>query len=130
MSDSGYDRLIHIIDEITKSYDNLRKFESEGCTKGELEKLLIHIRDVSGEIPSMVTVFYKENPASIPMLEKFIQILKPPFLQTFYYQLLLFATTPNPDAAWLKTQVAMTIAIMNGDGWVDGLKAIRTFLKK
>lgn len=129
MSDSSHDRLIHILNEFAKSYDKLRIYESESCSKDELEKLLVHIRDVAGEIPSMLTIMFKENPSAIPMLQPFIQMLKPPFLQTLHLQLILFSTTLNPDLTWVQTQVKMTIGYMNGDGWVDGIKAMRTFLR-
>lgn len=130
MSDKATDRLFHILDEITISYDKLRKYESEGCSKNDLEKILIHVRDVVGEIPSMMTVWYKENPSQMPIIQQFIPIIRPSFTQTLHMQLLLFASTPNPDSAWIKTQIEMAIGYINGDGWIDIIKAFRTFLRQ
>jgi len=129
MSDSPYDRLLHYIDEITKSYDKIRQFESEGCSKEELEKELRHMRDISGEFPSIVTLFFKENPNYVSILGKFIDIFKPPFIQTLNNHLLLFSLPQNADSAWIKLQISMAINYLNGSGWVDGIKGIRTFLK-
>ena len=99
MSDSAYDRLLHYIDEITKSYDKIRQFESEGCSKEDLEKELRHMRDISGEFPILNT------------------------------HLILFSLTQKADSAWIKVQISMAINYLNGSGWVDGIKGIRTFLK-
>jgi len=44
-------------------------------------------------------------------------------------QLVLFAMNSNPDTNWIKTQVAMALANLNGDGYIDSLKASREFFK-
>ncbi len=129
MDDTAVDRLLFIIDEIAKSYDKLRKFETEDFTKEDLEKELRHIRDVAGDIPSSFTKWLKEYPTNLPMIKDFIQVFKPPFQQAIHMQLLLFTTSQNVDSNWLKVQLAMAMGYLNGDGWIDGIKAIRTFLR-
>ena len=129
MTDTSSEQLSYYIDEITKSYDQLRDFETKKCTKEELESIVRHIRDVVGNFPSILTTMFKENPATLPFLKDFVSLFKPPFLPTLNMQLMVSASASNIDEKWIKTQLAMTLGYLNGDGYIDGLKAIRGWLK-
>ncbi|QLH08928.1 hypothetical protein [Candidatus Nitrosotenuis sp. DW1] len=115
------------MDEIVSSYDKLRGFESSGCTKEELLKELINIRDVSGEMPSLLVTILKENPQYAQVLAQFVGLFKPPFLPTIKSLIPLY-NTQTIATEW-KTQASFIMAIMNNDGYIDGIKAISTLLK-
>lgn len=129
MQDSSRDRLLDFLDQLTTSYDKIRRFESEDCTKEQLEEEIRHIRDIAGNFPSIFTIMFKESSSNLPLIKDLLISLKPPFIQLINMQLVLFAMESNPDTNWIKTQVAMALANLNGDSYIDSLKASREFFK-
>ena len=122
-------QLSDFINEITKSYDKIRSFESEKCTQEELEKELRHIRDIAGNFPTMASVMVKESPTNLPIILDFINSLKPQFTNNINTQLMLLSMPQGSDEKWIKTHVAMALASINNNNYIDSLKGCREFLR-
>lgn len=122
-------RLSDFINEITKTYDKIRSFESEKCTQEQLEKELRHIRDVAGDYPTMVSVMVKESPANLPILRDFISSLKPQFTNAINMQLMVLSMQNGSDEKWIKPHVAMALASINNNNYIDSLKGCKEFLR-
>ena len=129
MQDSSRERLLNFLDSLTNSHDKIRRFESEGCTKEQLEEELRHIRDVAGNFPSIFTVMLKESPSNLSLIKDLMAVLRPPFVQLLNMQLVLFTMNPNPDKNWIKMQIVMALGNLNSDGYIDGLKAFKEFFR-
>ena len=123
------DRLSDFINEITKSYDKIRSFESEQCTQEQLEEELRHIRDIAGDYHTIVSVMVKESPTSLPIVRDFINSMKPQFTNTINMQLVVLSMQHNSDEKWIKTHVAMALGSINNNNYVDSLKGCKEFLR-
>jgi len=129
MTDHTIERIAEIIMTITTSYDQLKEFEKNGCTKEKLENELISIRDTAGEIPSLLAQIFKEHPEQMQSLLNLVPMFKMPFTGTISLMIPLIKQQQNITDDWIKTQSSMAIALMNENSTMDALKAILTFLR-
>ena len=130
MSDHTIERIKEIIETLVKSYDKLKKFEKNSCPKEQLENELITVRDTAGEIPSLLTQIFKENPEQMQSLLSLGSMFKMPFIGMISLMIPLIKQQQNQNDDWIKTQSSMAIAMMNENGTMDALKAILTFFRK
>jgi len=130
MSDHTIERIKEIIETIVKSYEKLKEFEKNSCSKEQLENELITVRDTAGEIPSLLTQIFKENPEQMQSLLSLGSMFKMPFIGTISLMIPLIKQHQNPNDDWVKTQSSMSIAMMNENGTMDALKAFLTFFRK
>lgn len=123
------DRILSLLDSIISSYDKLRDIESKGCSKNELEQELINIRDTAGEVPSLLSQIFKENPNQLQLITQYAPLFKMSFVSTIAIMIPSIKMHENPSIEWLKTQASLAIALMNENGTIDLLKAVQTFLR-
>ena len=121
------DRILSLLDSIISSYDKLRDFESKGCSKDDLEKELIIIRDTAGEVPSLLSQIFKEDPNQLQLMNTYATLFKMPFVSTLAILIPSIKMQSNPSGDWLKTQSSLAIALMNET--VNLMKAVQTFFR-
>jgi len=122
-------RLNDFINEITKSYDKIRSFESEKCTQKQLEKELQYIRDVAGNYPTILSVFVKESSTNLPIIQYLDSSLKPQFTDNINKQLMLLSMSQGSDEKLIKAHVAMALASINNNSYIDSLKGYRELFR-
>ena len=124
------ERMLNVTNEIIESYNQLRKYETDGCTFDELRKSLIHARDTAEELPPLTALMLKENPSQIDTVKEFVKIFKVPFLSTLKVHILSVSNIPKDIGSdWIKTQATMAVTYMNLDGFIDGLRVLGSFLR-
>lgn len=129
MVNHSIERIMVLIESIVSSYDKLRKFESDGCSKEDLEKELIMIRDTTDEIPSLLTQIIKENPSYAQLMTTYAPLFQMPFISTLTMMIPTIKMQENATKEWLKTQASLSIAFMNQNGTIGLLKAVQTFFR-
>lgn len=130
MSEHTIERIKEIIETIVSSYDKLKEFEKNSCPKEKLENELITIRDISGEVPSLLVQIFKENPEQMQSLLTLGSMFKMPFVGMISLMIPLIKQQQNPSNDWIKTQSSLAIAMMNENNTMDALKAILVFFRK
>ena len=123
------DRLNDFINEIIKSYNKIRSFESEKCTQEQLEQELRHIRDIAGNYPTILSIFVKESSTNLSIMRDLQSSLKPEFTDSINKQLLVLSLQQNLDEKLIKAHVALALASINYDSYIDNLKGYRELFR-
>jgi uncharacterized pyridoxamine 5'-phosphate oxidase family protein len=123
------ERMRIVTNEIIECYNQLRKYETDGCTLDELRKALIDTRNSAEELPSLLALMLKENPSQTEAVKELAKIFKVPFLSTLRVHILSMANMPTDiDSNWIKTQANMAVTYINFDGYIDSLRIMSSFL--
>lgn len=129
MANHSIERVMVLIENIVSSYDKLRGFESNGCSKDDLERELISIRDTIGEVPSLLTQIFKENPNQLQLITTYASLFQMPFVSTLAMMIPSIKMQKTTSKEGLKSQASLAIALMNQNGTIHLLKAVQTFLR-
>ncbi|MDE1819082.1 MAG: hypothetical protein KGI19_10825 [Thaumarchaeota archaeon] len=127
---STLERIREFLGRIIESYENLKKFELNGCTKDELRTELINLRNACEELPSLFVLTAKDLNFDIQKVTPLASLMKLDFLQGIKIMIMTLSEpyyASNKDE--LKRQANLAVTFMNLNGSVDTFRLLHGLLK-